>query len=89
MLINIIPDNYAPLNLTGKAKIGGKAWVKGPAKGCLNLDSMCESQVCNNSGGWAGLCCTKIVCAVKEWEGNKADDKVRSRYLAAVTSRSG
>ncbi|OWK62441.1 DNA-directed RNA polymerase I subunit RPA1 [Lonchura striata] len=50
LLINIIPDSHAPLNLTGKAKIGGRAWVKGPAKACLNLDSMCESQVCNNSG---------------------------------------
>uniref|UniRef100_A0A8D2Q056 DNA-directed RNA polymerase subunit n=1 Tax=Zosterops lateralis melanops TaxID=1220523 RepID=A0A8D2Q056_ZOSLA len=50
LLINIIPDNYAPLNLTGKAKIGGKAWVKGPAKGCLNLDSMCESQVIIRDG---------------------------------------
>ncbi|RMC14451.1 hypothetical protein DUI87_09547 [Hirundo rustica rustica] len=50
LLINIIPDNHAPLNLTGKAKIGGKAWVKGPAKGCLNLDSMCESQVIIRDG---------------------------------------
>ncbi|OXB54262.1 hypothetical protein ASZ78_012699 [Callipepla squamata] len=45
LLINIIPDNHIPLNLTGKAKIGGKAWMKGPANRCLNLDSMCESQV--------------------------------------------
>ncbi|OXB78798.1 UNVERIFIED_CONTAM: hypothetical protein H355_011816 [Colinus virginianus] len=45
LLINIIPDNHIPLNLTGKAKIGGKAWLKGPANRCLNLDSMCESQI--------------------------------------------
>jgi len=32
--------------LTGKAKIGGKAWMRGPANSCLNLDSLCESQVC-------------------------------------------
>ncbi|NXT68960.1 RPA1 polymerase, partial [Chaetops frenatus] len=50
LLINIIPDNHTPLNLTGKAKIGGRAWVKGPAKGCLNLDSMCESQVIIRDG---------------------------------------
>lgn len=50
LLINIIPDNHAPLNLTGKAKIGGRAWVKGPAKGCVNLDSMCESQVIIRDG---------------------------------------
>uniref|UniRef100_A0A8B9PGK6 DNA-directed RNA polymerase subunit n=1 Tax=Apteryx owenii TaxID=8824 RepID=A0A8B9PGK6_APTOW len=52
LLINIIPENHIPLNLTGKAKIGGKAWVKGPAKRCLetNLDSMCESQVIIRSG---------------------------------------
>ncbi|KAF4791332.1 RNA polymerase I subunit A [Turdus rufiventris] len=50
LLINIIPDNYAPLNLTGKAKIGARAWIKGPAKGSLNLDSMCESQVIIRDG---------------------------------------
>uniref|UniRef100_A0A8C5X005 DNA-directed RNA polymerase subunit n=1 Tax=Malurus cyaneus samueli TaxID=2593467 RepID=A0A8C5X005_9PASS len=50
LLINIIPENHAQLNLTGKAKIGGRAWVKGPAKGCLNLDSMCESQVIIRDG---------------------------------------
>ncbi|NXI46308.1 RPA1 polymerase, partial [Galbula dea] len=50
LLINIIPENQAPLNLTGKAKIGGKAWVKGPANRCLSLDSMCESQVVIRNG---------------------------------------
>uniref|UniRef100_A0A8B9VRB4 DNA-directed RNA polymerase subunit n=1 Tax=Anas zonorhyncha TaxID=75864 RepID=A0A8B9VRB4_9AVES len=50
LLINIIPENHVPLNLTGKAKIGGKAWIKGPANRCLNLDSMCESQVIIRNG---------------------------------------
>ncbi|KGL91263.1 DNA-directed RNA polymerase I subunit RPA1, partial [Charadrius vociferus] len=50
LLINIIPEKYLPLNLTGKAKIGGRAWVKGPANRCLNLDSMCESQVIIRNG---------------------------------------
>ncbi|NWR85762.1 RPA1 polymerase, partial [Furnarius figulus] len=50
LLINVIPDNHVPLNLTGKAKIGGRAWVKGPTNRCLNLDSMCESQVIIRNG---------------------------------------
>ncbi|NWH47976.1 RPA1 polymerase, partial [Fregata magnificens] len=50
LLINIIPENHVPLNLAGKAKIGGRAWVKGPANRCLNLDSMCESQVIIRNG---------------------------------------
>ncbi|NXT38325.1 RPA1 polymerase, partial [Pelecanoides urinatrix] len=50
LLINIIPENHVPLNLTGKAKIGGRAWIKGPANRCLNLDSMCESQVIIRNG---------------------------------------
>uniref|UniRef100_A0A672TGP9 DNA-directed RNA polymerase subunit n=1 Tax=Strigops habroptila TaxID=2489341 RepID=A0A672TGP9_STRHB len=50
LLINVIPENHVPLNLTGKAKIGGRAWVKGPANTCLNLDSMCESQVIIRKG---------------------------------------
>lgn len=47
LLINIIPEDHVPLNLSGKAKIGGKAWVKEsprPVPG-FNPDSMCESQV--------------------------------------------
>lgn len=47
LLINIIPEEHSPLNLSGKAKIGGKAWVKEsprPVPG-FNPDSMCESQV--------------------------------------------
>ncbi|NWR71499.1 RPA1 polymerase, partial [Centropus unirufus] len=50
LLINVIPENHVPLNLTGKAKIGARAWVKGPANRCLNLDSMCESQVIIRNG---------------------------------------
>ncbi|KFP68973.1 DNA-directed RNA polymerase I subunit RPA1, partial [Cariama cristata] len=50
LLINIIPEKHVPLNLTGKAKIGGRAWVKGSANSCLNLDSMCESQVIIRKG---------------------------------------
>ncbi|NXO01139.1 RPA1 polymerase, partial [Rhinopomastus cyanomelas] len=50
LLINIIPENHAPLNLTGKAKIGGRAWVKGPANRFIDLESMCESQVIIRNG---------------------------------------
>ncbi|NXJ01209.1 RPA1 polymerase, partial [Psophia crepitans] len=50
LLINITPEKHVPLNLTGKAKIGGRAWVKGPANRHLNLDSMCESQVIIRNG---------------------------------------
>ncbi|XP_056410396.1 DNA-directed RNA polymerase I subunit RPA1 isoform X2 [Hyla sarda] len=47
LLINVIPDHHIPLNLTGSAKIPGKAWVKKtprPIPG-FQSDSMCESQV--------------------------------------------
>ncbi|XP_026503885.1 DNA-directed RNA polymerase I subunit RPA1 [Terrapene carolina triunguis] len=52
LLINVIPENQIPLNLSGKAKIGGKAWVKGPQNRIpgSNLDSMCESQVIIRDG---------------------------------------
>lgn len=52
LLINVIPDDYIPLNLTGKAKIGQKAWVKEtprPVPG-FDSDSMCESQVIIRNG---------------------------------------
>ncbi|XP_068131545.1 DNA-directed RNA polymerase I subunit RPA1 [Hyperolius riggenbachi] len=52
LLINVIPDHHIPLNLTGKAKIGGKVWVKEktrPTPG-FNSDSMCESQVIIRDG---------------------------------------
>lgn len=45
LLINVIPESHIPLNLSGKAQIGAKAWVKGPANRILGLNSMCESQV--------------------------------------------
>ncbi|XP_069845253.1 DNA-directed RNA polymerase I subunit RPA1 [Dipodomys merriami] len=52
LLINIIPDDYIPLNLTGKAKISGKAWVKETPRPVpdFNPDSMCESQVIIREG---------------------------------------
>uniref|UniRef100_A0A8C9BUG9 DNA-directed RNA polymerase subunit n=1 Tax=Phocoena sinus TaxID=42100 RepID=A0A8C9BUG9_PHOSS len=52
LLINVIPEDHVPLNLSGKAKIGGKAWVKEsprPVPG-FNPDSMCESQVIIREG---------------------------------------
>ncbi|XP_055974137.1 DNA-directed RNA polymerase I subunit RPA1 [Sorex fumeus] len=52
LLINIIPEDHIPLNLSGKAKISGKAWVKDtprPVPG-FNPDSMCESQVIIRAG---------------------------------------
>lgn len=47
LLINIIPEEYIPLNLLGKAKISGKAWVKEPPRLVpgFNPNSMCESEV--------------------------------------------
>ncbi|XP_020034609.2 DNA-directed RNA polymerase I subunit RPA1 [Castor canadensis] len=52
LLINIIPEDYIPLNLSGKAKISGKAWVKETPKPVpgFNPDSMCESQVIIREG---------------------------------------
>ncbi|XP_007952293.1 DNA-directed RNA polymerase I subunit RPA1 [Orycteropus afer afer] len=52
LLINIIPKDHIPLNLSGKAKISAKAWVKEcprPVPG-FNPDSMCESQVIIRAG---------------------------------------
>ncbi|XP_053314114.1 DNA-directed RNA polymerase I subunit RPA1 [Spea bombifrons] len=52
LLINVIPEQHIPLNLTGKAKIGGKAWVKEPPRATpgFSPDSMCESQVIIRNG---------------------------------------
>uniref|UniRef100_U3DUQ3 DNA-directed RNA polymerase subunit n=1 Tax=Callithrix jacchus TaxID=9483 RepID=U3DUQ3_CALJA len=52
LLINIIPEDHIPLNLTGKAKITGKAWVKETPQSVpgFNPDSMCESQVIVREG---------------------------------------
>ncbi|XP_008065778.1 DNA-directed RNA polymerase I subunit RPA1 [Carlito syrichta] len=52
LLINLIPEDHVPLNLSGKAKISGKAWVKEtprPIPG-FNPDTMCESQVIIREG---------------------------------------
>uniref|UniRef100_A0A3Q2I2F1 DNA-directed RNA polymerase subunit n=1 Tax=Equus caballus TaxID=9796 RepID=A0A3Q2I2F1_HORSE len=52
LLINIIPEDCIPLNLSGKAKISGKAWVKEPPRPVpgFHPDSMCESQVIIRAG---------------------------------------
>ncbi|XP_063551801.1 DNA-directed RNA polymerase I subunit RPA1 isoform X3 [Gorilla gorilla gorilla] len=52
LLINIIPEDHIPLNLSGKAKITGKAWVKETPRSVpgFNPDSMCESQVIIREG---------------------------------------
>uniref|UniRef100_K7FQF4 DNA-directed RNA polymerase n=1 Tax=Pelodiscus sinensis TaxID=13735 RepID=K7FQF4_PELSI len=52
LLLNVIPENQIPLNLSGKAKIGGRAWVKGLQNRIpgSNLDSMCESKVIIRDG---------------------------------------
>lgn len=52
LLINIIPEDYIPLNLTGKSKIPGKAWVQGTPRPVPNFnpDLMCESQVIIREG---------------------------------------
>uniref|UniRef100_A0A8B9VSS4 DNA-directed RNA polymerase subunit n=1 Tax=Anas zonorhyncha TaxID=75864 RepID=A0A8B9VSS4_9AVES len=78
LLINIIPENHVPLNLTGKAKIGGKAWIKGPANRCLNLDSMCESQVCwcCTSGGWARMVGLRIEDILVKPEADQKRQKI-------------
>jgi len=47
LLLNIIPEDALPLNLTGKAKIPGKAWIQVPPRATpgYNPDSMCDSTV--------------------------------------------
>ncbi|XP_042331247.1 DNA-directed RNA polymerase I subunit RPA1 [Sceloporus undulatus] len=52
LLINVIPEDHIPLNLSGKAKIGGKAWVKKSSHRIYrtNLDYMCESEVIIRNG---------------------------------------
>uniref|UniRef100_A0A8C9S8L2 DNA-directed RNA polymerase subunit n=1 Tax=Scleropages formosus TaxID=113540 RepID=A0A8C9S8L2_SCLFO len=47
LLLNVIPENHIPLNLTGKAKIPSKVWVKDVPRAVpgYELDNMCESQV--------------------------------------------
>ncbi|KAG7461546.1 hypothetical protein MATL_G00192190 [Megalops atlanticus] len=52
LLLNVIPKNHLPLNLTGKAKIPSKAWVKEPPRPVPGYqpESMCESQVIMRQG---------------------------------------
>ncbi|XP_063046574.1 DNA-directed RNA polymerase I subunit RPA1 [Engraulis encrasicolus] len=52
LLLNIIPDNHVPLNLTGKAKIPSKAWIKTTPEPVIGYhpDSMCDSQVIIRQG---------------------------------------
>ncbi|MBN3305594.1 RPA1 polymerase, partial [Amia calva] len=52
LLINVIPEKFLPLNLTGKAKIPSKAWVKEPPRAAPGYDpeSMCESEVIIRQG---------------------------------------
>ncbi|XP_077171658.1 DNA-directed RNA polymerase I subunit RPA1 isoform X2 [Paroedura picta] len=52
LLANVIPEDWPPLNLSGRAKIDGKAWVKasGPSSYSSSLNLMCESQVIIQNG---------------------------------------
>ncbi|XP_038608300.1 DNA-directed RNA polymerase I subunit RPA1 isoform X1 [Tachyglossus aculeatus] len=52
LLINVIPENHLALNLSGKAKINGKAWVKESPRATPGFDpeTMCESQVIIREG---------------------------------------
>ncbi|XP_066483326.1 DNA-directed RNA polymerase I subunit RPA1 [Tiliqua scincoides] len=52
LLINVIPEDHIPLNLSGKAKIGGRAWMTGSCSRMNDSDLhfMCESQVIVRNG---------------------------------------
>nr|XP_003222392.1 PREDICTED: DNA-directed RNA polymerase I subunit RPA1 [Anolis carolinensis] len=52
LLINVIPEDHIPLNLSGKAKIGAKAWMKQSSHRNYrtNIDFMCESEVIIRNG---------------------------------------
>ncbi|XP_038157379.1 DNA-directed RNA polymerase I subunit RPA1 [Cyprinodon tularosa] len=52
LLLNIIPEKAVPLNLVGKAKIPGKAWIQLPPRAAPGYkpESMCESQVVIRQG---------------------------------------
>lgn len=47
LLLNVIPENHIALNLTGKAKIPSKAWIKVPPRPVNGYrpDTMSDSQV--------------------------------------------
>ncbi|XP_021439203.1 DNA-directed RNA polymerase I subunit RPA1 [Oncorhynchus mykiss] len=52
LLMNVIPGNHIPLNLTGKAKIPSKAWIKESPR-CVpgyKPETMCDSQVIFRQG---------------------------------------
>ncbi|KAM4586026.1 LOW QUALITY PROTEIN: DNA-directed RNA polymerase I subunit RPA1 [Fundulus diaphanus] len=52
LLLNIIPEKAVPLNLTGVAKIRGKAWIQSPPRAAPGYqpESMCESKVVIRQG---------------------------------------
>ncbi|XP_043918265.1 DNA-directed RNA polymerase I subunit RPA1 [Protopterus annectens] len=52
LLLNVIPENYVPLNLTGRSKISAKAWVKEFRRSFpgIHEDHMCESEVIIQKG---------------------------------------
>ncbi|XP_054850998.1 DNA-directed RNA polymerase I subunit RPA1 [Eublepharis macularius] len=52
LLTNVIPEDWPLLNLSGRAKIDGRAWVtaSGPGIYPSGLDFMCESQVIIQNG---------------------------------------
>ncbi|XP_060111407.1 DNA-directed RNA polymerase I subunit RPA1 [Heteronotia binoei] len=52
LLANVIPEDWPPLNLSGRAKIDGRAWVRASEPRCRSsgLDFMCESQVIIQNG---------------------------------------
>ncbi|CAN9514672.1 unnamed protein product [Ophioblennius macclurei] len=52
LLLNVIPDKAVPLNLVGKSKIPGKAWIQEPPRAApgYSPDSMCDSQVVIRQG---------------------------------------
>ncbi|KAM6924020.1 DNA-directed RNA polymerase I subunit RPA1 [Xenentodon cancila] len=52
LLLNLIPEKAAPLNLIGKSKIPSKAWIRVPPRAAPGYkpDSMCDSQVVIRQG---------------------------------------
>uniref|UniRef100_A0A3Q2QBA7 DNA-directed RNA polymerase subunit n=1 Tax=Fundulus heteroclitus TaxID=8078 RepID=A0A3Q2QBA7_FUNHE len=52
LLLNIIPEKAVPLNLTGVAKIPGKAWIRSPPRAAPGYqpERMCESKVVIRQG---------------------------------------
>uniref|UniRef100_A0A1A8QLE9 DNA-directed RNA polymerase subunit n=2 Tax=Nothobranchius rachovii TaxID=451742 RepID=A0A1A8QLE9_9TELE len=52
LLLNVIPEEAVPLNLTGSSKIPGKAWIQVPPRAAPGYipDSMCDSKVVIRQG---------------------------------------